>query len=71
MTLDEIGYALSKQVPDMARGVILQTAYGELTLDGRDAERVAALVRRLLEVRLRSAERTIAALGNTDARRDT
>jgi hypothetical protein len=57
MTLDEIGYALSKQVPDLQRGVILRTAYGELTLDGRDGERVAALVRRLLEARLRQAER--------------
>jgi len=57
MTRDELGYALSKQVPDMARGVILETNYGELTLTGRDAERVAALVRRLLEARLRSAER--------------
>jgi hypothetical protein len=57
MTLDEIGYALSKQVPDMARGVTVHTNYGELTLCGRDAERVAALVRRLLEARLRQAER--------------
>jgi uncharacterized membrane protein affecting hemolysin expression len=57
MTVDEIGYALSKQVPDMAHGVILQTAYGELMLDGRDAERVAALVRKLLQARLRAAER--------------
>lgn len=57
MTTDEIGYALSKQVPDLTRGVILQTAYGELALHGRDAERVAALVQRLLEVRLRRAQR--------------
>ncbi len=57
MTADEIGYALSKQVPDMERGVTLHTTYGELTLHGRDAERVAALVRTLLEVRLRAMER--------------
>jgi hypothetical protein len=61
MTRDELGYALSKQVPDMARGVTVQTNYGELILEGRDAERVAALVRRLLEERLRTAERCDAA----------
>jgi len=61
MTPDALRYALAKQVPDMARGVIVQTSYGELTLHGRDAERVAALVRRLLEARLRAAERRTAA----------
>ena len=53
MTLDALGYALSKQVPDMDRGVTLHTHYGELVLHGRDAERVAALVRRLLEAQRR------------------
>lgn len=53
MTRDEIGYALSKQVPDMLRGVTLHTNYGDLVLHGRDAERVAALVRRLLEAQWR------------------
>jgi len=57
MTRDELGYALSKQVPDMARGVTMQTSYGDLTLTGRDAERVVALVRQLLQARLRAAER--------------
>jgi hypothetical protein len=61
MTPDALRYALSKQVPDMARGVLVHTNYGELTLDGRDAERVAALVRRPLEARLRAAERRAAA----------
>ncbi len=56
MTADEIAYALNKQVPDMWRGVSLHTNYGELTLHGRDAERVAALVRTLLEARLRAME---------------
>jgi len=53
MTADDIAYALNKQVPDMWRGVPLHTTYGELTLHGRDAERVAALVRRLLEAQQR------------------
>jgi hypothetical protein len=61
MTPDELRYALAKQVPDMAwRGVILETGYGRLCLDGRDAERVADLVRRLLEAQLRAAERSSA-----------
>ena len=53
MTVDELGYALSKQVPDLDRGVTLHTAYGDLALHGRDAERVGALVRRLLEAQRR------------------
>ena len=57
MAPDELRYALAKQVPDLAWGVILETGYGTLRLTGRDAERVAALVRRLLEARLRAAER--------------
>ena len=53
MTVDEIGYALSKQVPEIRCGVILQTHYGELHLHDEDAEQVAALVQRLLEAKLR------------------
>lgn len=70
MTRDEIGYALSKQVPDLERIVILSTNYGELVLDGRDAVRVAALVRKLLEARWRAAERQAVAGGKPDAHRD-
>ena len=50
-------YALAKQVPDMRRGVTLHTNYGDVTLCERDAERVAALVCKLLETRLRRLER--------------
>ena len=57
MTADDIAYALNKQVPDMWRGVTLHTTYGELTLHGRDAERVAALVRQLLEAQKRRLQR--------------
>lgn len=53
MIIDELGYALSKQVPDMDRGVTLHTNYGDLVLHGREAERVAALVRRLLQAQRR------------------
>ena len=57
MTPDELRYALAKQVPDLEHAVTLETGYGILHLTGRDAARVADLVRRLLEARLRAAER--------------
>jgi hypothetical protein len=57
MTPDELRYALAKQVPDLEHVVTLETGYGILQLTGRDAAQVAALVRRLLETRLRTAER--------------
>ncbi len=65
MTDDErlLRYALAKQVPDMGRGVTLQTNYGDVTLYERDAERIAALVRKLLEARLRRLERAAASAG--------
>ncbi len=51
MNEDEIGYALSKQVPAMRHRVTLETDYGALTLEGRDAEKIAALVQKLLEAK--------------------
>lgn len=57
METDRIRYALSKQVPDMAREVRIETSYGELQLYGADARRIAALVEKLLRARLRQAER--------------
>lgn len=56
MTPNELRYALVKQVPDLEYAVILETNYGTLRLRGRDAEKVAALVRRLLEAKLRAME---------------
>lgn len=51
MNKNDISYALAKQVPDMAaRGFVIGTAYGELTIDpGWMAERIAQHVRRVLE----------------------
>ena len=57
MTLDEIGYALSKQVPAMRREVILQTHYGELHLQDEEAAQVAVLVKQILEAKLRKLGR--------------
>lgn len=54
----ELEYALAKQVPAMRYRVTLETDYGDLTLEGRDAERIAVLVRKLLEAKRRKLERT-------------
>ena len=53
-------YALSKQVPDMAREVRIETSYGTVNLYGADARKVAALVERLLRAKLKAAERKAA-----------
>lgn len=52
MNDDEIGYALSKKVPDMRYGVTLETNYGSLFLQGSDAEQIAELVQKLLKAKL-------------------
>lgn len=53
----ELEYALAKQVPAMRYHVTLGTDYGDLTLEGSDAERIAELVQKLLEARRRKFER--------------
>lgn len=57
MNVVEIVYALAKQIPAMRREVQLYTEHGEMLLQGRDAERVAKLVERLLYAQLRQLER--------------
>ena len=48
MKIDDIRYALAKQVRAIAYGVTLHCDYGDLRLEGHDAEKVAALVQKLL-----------------------
>lgn len=43
--------------PAQPRRVTLESDYGSLTLEGRDAERIAALVQKLLERKLAATER--------------
>ena len=46
-------YALAKQVPDMARGFTIATAYGDITIpSGWMAERIQHHVERVLQVEL-------------------
>lgn len=48
----KISYALAKQVPDMSRGFLIHTSYGDISLDGEDAEVLAGMVKVMLERRL-------------------
>ena len=57
MNVLEITYALAKQVPAMRYRVTRDTDYGSLTLEGPDAEQIAALVQKLLEAKLDALER--------------
>jgi len=51
---EETGYALAKQVPDMSRGFVIQTSYGNLVIDADEAERVQRVVQQILQKRLRA-----------------
>jgi hypothetical protein len=44
-----LGYSLSKQVPDMARGFTIATNYGDITVEpGQAAERIRKVVESVL-----------------------
>jgi hypothetical protein len=53
MRMEQVLYALAKQVPAMRNEVTLRTSYGDILLYEEDAERVAKLVQRIMETRLR------------------
>ena len=53
MRMEQVMYALAKQVPAMRNEVILHTSYGDILLYEADAARVAALMQRMLEAKLR------------------
>jgi len=51
-------HALSRHVPDMARGFFILTSFGELKIEpGPTAERIADLVAAMLRAQLAAAER--------------
>lgn len=52
MEVEEITYALSRQVEDIRRGCLIHTSHGDLYLDGQDAEVLAGMVKLILERRL-------------------
>lgn len=57
MDAQALRYALAKQVPAMRDGLTLETTYGSLDLVGSDAAQVAELVEKLLQAKLKRAER--------------
>ena len=57
LTPDSIQYALSRHIPDMERGFSIVTNYGEVIVpSGPVANRIKALVKRLLEQELATAQ---------------
>ncbi|VBF96449.1 hypothetical protein [Burkholderia pseudomallei] len=54
--IEALRYALAKQVPDMERGFVIQTNYGDLVIDAADADHFAALARIILGDKLARAE---------------
>jgi hypothetical protein len=53
MKLEQVKYALAKQIPAMRNEVVLHTSYGDILLWEADAARVAKLVQRIMEVKYR------------------
>lgn len=61
MDPQDISYALAKQVPDMARGFSVSTAYGDIVIPpGRLADHLAANLTRLLQCELLAADKRAA-----------
>lgn len=63
-TLD-ISYALAKKVPDMKRGFVIQTSYGDITIHAEDAAPFATLAHAMLGKQLEAMSRE----GNESLRR--
>ena len=56
-----ISYALAKQVPAMERDFTIETNYGPIQFEGEEARSVITSVRKLLELKLKAAEKREAA----------
>ena len=57
LTPESIRHALSRHIPDMERGFSIVTNYGEVIVpSGPVANRIKALVKRLLEQELATAQ---------------
>lgn len=53
----QLTYALAKQVPAMASGFNIHTSYGDIEIDGEDAQHIASAVRAVLERKLKRLKR--------------
>jgi hypothetical protein len=56
---ERVRYALAKQVPAMRTEVTLHTSYGEFTLYEEDAARVAAVVEKIMQRKLKELEKRV------------
>jgi hypothetical protein len=55
MNIDELYYQLSKAVPDMRRGFVIQTNYGELAIDADSAKPIVDAVAKVLNRKISKA----------------
>ena len=51
----ELSYTLSKQIPDMARGFVIQTGYGDIVIDADDAQPFIGAVTKVINRKLKQA----------------
>lgn len=56
MNVDQIRYALSKQIPALYAGFTINTVYGELDIDIDEAPRMVEIIERIYQKRLQKAE---------------
>lgn len=54
---DNLAYSLAKRVPAMERDFTIETNYGPIQFDGEEAKAVITAVRKLLERKLKAAEK--------------
>lgn len=55
--IDSLSYSLAKRVPDMARGFVIQTNYGDIGIDADIAAPIQKAVEKALKRELRRAEK--------------
>lgn len=54
---ENLAYSLAKRVPAMERDFTIETNYGPIQFDGDEARAVITAVRKLLERKLKAAEK--------------
>ncbi|MFA6971670.1 MAG: hypothetical protein WC208_09755 [Gallionella sp.] len=55
--IENLGYSLSKRVPAMESGFSIETNYGPISFEEDEAKSVITAVRKLLERKLKAAEK--------------
>ena len=48
----ELSYALTKQVPSMAHGFVIQTSYGDIVIDADDAQPFVDAITKVIKRKL-------------------